>query len=49
MNADIFYDRSIRLWTLLWKDEENNQVGDAEYYDSKMLAMYFAQKGFSQK
>lgn len=45
---DIFYDRSIRFWTLLWKDEEDNQVGHAEYYDSKMLANYFAKKGFNQ-
>lgn len=48
MKADIFYDRSLRFWTLLWKDEEDNQVGEAEYYNSKMLAMYFAKKGFNQ-
>lgn len=26
-----WYDRSIRLWTCLWVDEEENQCGIAQY------------------
>lgn len=26
-----WYDRSIRLWTCLWLDEEGNQHGAAQY------------------
>lgn len=26
-----WYDRSIRLWTCLWLDEEGNQRGIAQY------------------
>lgn len=28
---DVWYDRSIRLWTCLWLDEEGNQHGIAQY------------------
>jgi hypothetical protein len=28
---DVWYDRSLRLWTCLWLDEEGNQVGSAQY------------------
>lgn len=38
MRPDIWYDRSIRIWVLQWKDSEGNQIGDAEYYPSKKLA-----------
>ena len=48
MKADIYYDRSLRFWTLLWKDEEGNQTGHAEYYMTKMEARYWANKGFNQ-
>ncbi len=34
---DGFYDRSLRLWTLLWKDEQGNQVGFAEHFPLKHL------------
>jgi len=26
-----FYDRSLRLWTCLWIDEQGNQNGEAQY------------------
>lgn len=44
MTADIFYDRSLRLWTLLWKDQNNDQVGEAEYYNSLTEVQYWAKK-----
>jgi hypothetical protein len=28
---DAWYDRSLRLWTCLWLDEEGYQVGTAQY------------------
>jgi hypothetical protein len=28
---EAWYDRSIRLWTCLWLDEEGNQHGIAQY------------------
>jgi hypothetical protein len=28
---DSWYDRSLRLWTCLWLDEEGNQHGCAQY------------------
>ena len=38
LTPDLWYDRSLRLWTLLWKDEEDNQVGLAEYFSNKQGA-----------
>ena len=32
---DAWYDRSLRLWTCLWLDEEDNQVGTAQYAVSR--------------
>jgi len=29
--VESWYDRSIRLWTCLWLDEEGNQHGIAQY------------------
>jgi hypothetical protein len=28
---EAWYDRSLRLWTCLWLDEEDNQHGIAQY------------------
>ena len=28
---EYWYDRSLRLWTILVQDEEGNQIGDAHY------------------
>lgn len=42
LTADIFYDRKLRLWTVLMLDEEGNQTGDAEYAPSKELAQQYA-------
>lgn len=39
LTPDLWYDRSLRLWTLLWKDEEDNQVGPAEYFPIKQEAL----------
>lgn len=36
---DAFYDRSLRLWTLLWKDERGDQIGEAQYFPLKHLMM----------
>jgi hypothetical protein len=44
LTPDIWYDRHLRLWTLLWKDVEGNQVGPAEYYPTKKLAQEWAYK-----
>lgn len=48
VTPDIFKDRQLRLWTLLWKDAQGNQVGHAEYYPTKALATQFAAQGFNQ-
>lgn len=34
---DLFYDKHLRQWTLLWKDEAGNQIEDAEYFPLKYL------------
>lgn len=47
--ADVFKDADLRLWTLLWKDTQGNQVGHAEYYPTKALATQFAAQGFNQE
>lgn len=39
LTPDLWYDRSLRIWTLLWKNEEDNQVGLAEYFPTKKLAL----------
>jgi hypothetical protein len=39
MKYELFYDRSLRLWTLLWKDSSDNQVGCAEYFGTKPEAL----------
>jgi hypothetical protein len=39
IRVDRFYDRHIRLWTLLLKDEHGNQIGDAVYAGSKREAL----------
>lgn len=28
---EYWYDRSLKLWTIIVKDEEGNQIGEAEY------------------
>lgn len=38
VQPDLWYDRALKLWTLLWKDEENNQIGHAAYFLSKKSA-----------
>lgn len=35
MKPDYFYDRHLKLWTLLWLDPEGNQIGEAEYFTSQ--------------
>ena len=42
LTPDLWYDRHLRLWTLLWKDEEDNQVGPAEYFPIKQEALDYA-------
>lgn len=34
-SVDYWYDRSQRLWTILRKDKEDNQIGNAEYAPDK--------------
>ena len=43
MRPDIFYDRQFKVWVLIWKDTEGNQVGGAEYFPSKQGAKQWAQ------
>jgi hypothetical protein len=44
MKYELFYDRSLRLWTLLWQDAEGNQIGDAEYFGTKPEALDWIKK-----
>lgn len=39
MTIDVWYDRHIRLWTAIRKDDASNQVGIAGYGTSKDLAI----------
>lgn len=32
LKPDYFYNRSTRCWTLLWKDQNGNDDGVAEYF-----------------
>lgn len=34
-HLDAFYDRSIRSWTIICKDQQGNQVGDAVFVASR--------------
>lgn len=42
MKNILWYDRSLKLWTLIWVDEEENQVGQAEYFPRKQEALDYA-------
>jgi hypothetical protein len=45
-NARIFYDRHIRLWTMIKLDDEGNQIGNAEYTPCRIEAkMWLSLKG----
>lgn len=35
LTIETFYDRSLRLWTCLWIDEEGFQVGTAQYANNR--------------
>lgn len=35
-----FYDRSIRLWTVMLVDENDNQIGTADHYHDKGQMLY---------
>jgi hypothetical protein len=37
-NARIFYDRHLRLWTMISLDLEGNQIGSADYTTSRERA-----------
>lgn len=39
MKAIVWYDRSIRLWTAIYVDENEFQVGNAGYGTSKAEAL----------
>ena len=39
MTTDIFYDRSTRVWIGMVKDEQGNQVGDAEIAYTKQAVV----------
>lgn len=39
MTIDVWYDRHIRLWAAIRKDDAGNQVGIAGYGTSKELAI----------
>ena len=36
--VDVWYNRSIRLWTIQHKDKDGNQIGDAEYESTRPRA-----------
>jgi hypothetical protein len=35
VSVERWYDRSLRLWTLVWKNAAGQQVGDAQYASSR--------------
>lgn len=39
VTVDRWYDRHIRLWTLILRDDDGNQVGDAIYCYGKKRAL----------
>lgn len=39
MKQDVWYDRSQRMWCSQWKDADGNQIGQAEWYPTKALAL----------
>lgn len=43
---DRFYDRSIRSWTILCKDENDYQVGEAVHVYSKLEALAITLEDF---
>lgn len=43
---DLFYDRSIRSWTILCKDQDDNQVGEAIHVYSKPEALAITLEDF---
>ena len=40
----MFYDRSIRLWTLFKQNKQGHQIGDAEYEHHKEDALELKRK-----
>lgn len=38
-HIDLWYDNSLKLWTLQTKDKYNNQIGEVEYVRGKQLAI----------
>jgi hypothetical protein len=46
LTYDTFYDRSLKLWTALLKDAEDNQVGTAGYGVTKKDAKEDAEGNF---
>lgn len=38
-HIDMWYDRSLKLWTLQVKDKYDNQIGDASYITGKRNAL----------
>lgn len=36
---EAWYDRHLRLWTAIWRDDRGNQIGDADYAMSKAQAL----------
>ena len=42
-HLDLFYNREIRLWTLISKNRDGDQIADAEYYAAKPTASDFSE------
>jgi hypothetical protein len=41
-HVEIFYDRHIRMWTIIRRDPEDNQIGSADYSGSRAGACSIA-------
>jgi hypothetical protein len=44
-NRCIWYDTHLKLWTMITKDTEGNQIGDADYTNLRRLAFYWLRTG----
>lgn len=38
---DVFYDRAVRLWTVIEMDEAQSQIGDAQYAQTRDMACVY--------
>jgi hypothetical protein len=44
-NRSIWYNTHLKLWTMITKDTEGDQIGDADYTNLRRLAFYWLRTG----